>query len=433
MKLGVLVLCASLACNVIAVGLLARRPPPALEALRRAVRTTAEREAEDRAERGRREQAAAAQRQRNAARLALTWSAIATDDLRALVANLRAAGFPPELVRAIIGARINARAGRHWQDVERAEQDRPFWKAPVKETPQQIAAWGEIIRERTQAFRDLLGDEADREAEPRSDYQRWQFGELTPAKIDLVERINADYQDLTRQIETLMEDVTLPEDRAALALLQREKRADLARVLSPEELADYELRRSRTTGALRGALTLMNATESEFRAIYPLQQKFEERFSTPDYDGDNWEQRNEAQIQMVAEVRRVLGEARGADFARAADYGFQEIARVVERENLAPEVATRTYDLRNRTAEESVRIIDDRTMTYDQKVEAMRTLAAAAKSQLSGLLGPAAADAYGSSAAWVKAISNGSGVRFKGATTSFPHIPRTPPATPGAP
>jgi hypothetical protein len=211
-----------------------------------------------------------------------------------------------------------------------------------------------------------------------------------------------------------------------LALLEREKRADLAGVLSSEEFADYELRTSRVTHALRPALTLMGASESEFRAIFPLQQKMEEKF--PLGRSFSWDERHGAELQLLQDVKGVLGEARAADFARAADLGFQEIARVVERENLPPEAAVRTYELRNRTAAESIRIIEDPALSYEQKVSAMQVLAENSKGQLAALLGPGAA--YAHSAAWIKAIGNGTGVKFKGSMTVFPTIPRTPPPRP---
>src|SRR5260221_6737104 len=51
-------------------------------------------------------------------------------------------------------------------------------------------------------------------------------------------------------------------------LFRSERRADIAAMLTPEELADYDLRTSRITGRLRPAMTLLDAGEDEFRRIY---------------------------------------------------------------------------------------------------------------------------------------------------------------------
>ena len=64
-----------------------------------------------------------------------------------------------------------------------------------------------------------------------------------------------------------------------LALLEREKRADLAAVLSPEELDTLELAESNAGQTVRRALAGSGATEAQVRAVFRLEREFQDRFA----------------------------------------------------------------------------------------------------------------------------------------------------------
>lgn len=64
-----------------------------------------------------------------------------------------------------------------------------------------------------------------------------------------------------------------------LALLEREKRADLASVLNPAELDELELVETNAGQTVRRALTGSGATESQVRTVFRLEREFEDRFA----------------------------------------------------------------------------------------------------------------------------------------------------------
>lgn len=64
-----------------------------------------------------------------------------------------------------------------------------------------------------------------------------------------------------------------------LALLEREKRADLASVLSPSELEELELVETNAGQTVRRALAGTGATEVQVRAVFRLEREFEDRFA----------------------------------------------------------------------------------------------------------------------------------------------------------
>jgi hypothetical protein len=286
-------------------------------------------------------------------------------------------------------------------------------------------------RERSTLLRQLLGDDffASSGLDPTTE-QRRQFGDLSKSKIDLVQRINDDYAEMLSQVRAATNGITLPEDRAKMALLEREKHADLAAILTPQELEDYEMRNSPITSRLRSACSLMNATEDEFRTIYRLQQQFNDQLNPTGgiFTSDMVKQRDDAQTQIAAQLKSAFGEARTAEFLRAQEYEFQSLAQLVQRENLPLDAAVRAYDLRTTTSEESGRIFDDKNLTTDQKRAAMQALAQNTKVQLIGTLGPNAGAAYASSATWLQAIEKGVSIRFAGTTTYLRSLPPSNPS-----
>jgi hypothetical protein len=438
MKLAPFLLAGSLVANAAFVGMFAFRPtfaPPALRDFFQSSSARAEAAAAARAQ----AQALAAQRAKaDTARLlasqALLWSALQSDDLPTLVARLRAAGFPPSVVRAIVSAQIDARFAARMKALTRQVEETPFWKPQATNSfnhPKVFEEMNQAYRDRTKLLRELLGDGffASSGADPTA-AQRRQFGNLAKSKIDLIQRINDDYAEMLSQVRAATNGITLPEDRAKMALLDREKHADLAAILTPQELEDYEMRSSQITSRLSSAFTLMNATEDEFRTIFRIQQQFNDRLNPTGgvFGAEMSQQRRDAEREVTAQLKSALGETRAAEFARAQNYEFQSLAQLAQRENLPLDAAVRAYDLRTSTSEESGRIFKNKDLTTEQKYAAMQTLAQNTKAQLVAALGSTAGSAYASSATWLKAIEKGTSVRFEGSTTYFMPLPASNPS-----
>jgi hypothetical protein len=247
--------------------------------------------------------------------------------------------------------------------------------------------------------------------------QRRQFGNLPRQTIDQLQRIEDDYAEMGAAIRSATNGILLAEDREKLELLRRERRADLASVLSPEELGDYEMRSSPMTNTLTRQLASFNATEAEFRAIFQAQQAYSEKVSaTAMTASGNYEDRRTAQQQLNERLKTSLGEARYADYIRETDRTYQQLARLVQRENLPPDTATRAFNVRDSVAQESGRIADDPVLTVDQKKVALQALAEHTRNQLLGILGPAAGPTYVKIVdnQWLNMVQRGNAVSFGG-------------------
>ena len=448
MNLRALLLVVSAAANVAFAAAFILRPSLAPPAVReffttREVRAAAAAAADAKAARAR---AIAAEAAAKAAALSQTrlWSALHSDELRALIERLRAAGFPPNLVRAVVSREVDNRFAARMKTLQAQVEDAPYWRAMPTSSfsnPKYFEERQQVYRDRARMLRELLGDEAMAAAgvDPTA-AQRQQFGDLPKAKIELVQRINDDYAEMTSQVRAATNGIMLPEDRAKLALLEREKRADLAAVLTPQELEDYEMRSSPVTMRLRGALTLVDASEDEFRTIYRLSQPFADvLYPSPSagitfYTSEIMQKRQEATQTLNAQLKGALGESRYAEWSRAQNYEFQNLARLTQQQGLPLSAAVQAYNLRTTTSEASAQIGDDRTLSPEQKLAALQQLAQATKNQLTAALGPGATS-YVQTASWLQAIEKGYAVRLNvdGLGTSYRRVVSQPPPPPPAP
>ncbi len=349
------------------------------------------------------------------------WSALATEDLATLVARLRAAGFPPEIIRAIVQAQLSARYDTRIRALRDPDPNTPFWKLPstymsAGTSAKRYEEIAQLQRERAKLTRELLGDDFFATSDVTVD-QRRQFGNLTRAKIDALQRIEDDYADMNSAIRAAMKGITLPQDRDQLALLTREKHADLAAVLSPEELADYEVRSSPITQLLRNQLADFNPSEAEYRAIFAMQQSFGEKFPyNGNFGGSDYQQRQAAITQLNDQLKATLGNARYTDYARETSWDYQQLKSLAERNSLPADATVRAYALRDTVAQQSNAIFDDTTLSTDQKRAALQSLAQDTRSQLLAALGPTVGATYVKMAdnQWLSNLERGAAVKFTG-------------------
>lgn len=365
------------------------------------------------------------------------WSALQSDDLPTLIARLRAAGFPPNLIRAIVDAQVNLLFRSRMQALLAESDNSPYWQPSLTSfnNTKFNEARQQIYRDRTKMMRSLLGDEALAIAgvDPTI-AQRQRFGDLSKGKISLVQQISDDYDEMMSQVKAATNGITLPEDRAKLALLEREKHADLANILSPEELADYEMRNSRITQRLRGPLSLIDATDAEFRAIYSANLPYADIIYpnvTGAYSGtaETRQQRTEALAAINQQVKNTMGADRFAEWTRAQNYDYQQLARIAQQANLPASVAVAAFDMRSTVGAASVQIGDNAALSPEQKIAALRELALKTQAQYTSMLGTGSS-AFLSNATWLQAIGNGYVVSFdaNGNSTSFRQISPSMPA-----
>ena len=342
------------------------------------------------------------------------WTALHTEDAATLIARLRQAGFPPNVIRALVTAEITARYDTQLRALQDTDPTVPFWKLPASyymSGDKRLEEINRLYRERSKALRDVFKDEFFASTDT-SVAQRRQFGDLPLSKIDALQRVEDDYNEMIAAVRAEAKGIILPEDREKLALLNREKRADLASILTAQELENYELRTSQSANLLRSRLAAFEPTEAEFRALFQAQLALNEKFQAG-FTGIDQQTREAHQNAYHDQLRALLGDKRYAEYVRETSSDYQQLTRLVQRENLPRETPQVTYDLRNAIAAESNLIFDNAGLSLDAKRDALKQLAQNARNRILATLGPGAGPEYVRiSDQWLTQMERGAAVSF---------------------
>ena len=328
---------------------------------------------------------------------ATTWSTLQNSDLATLVARLRAAGFPPYVIRRIVSDQLGQEFAKRYAELLKQMFDRPFWKDSSNGSfdPKIMTAMRAANKAYTDTLKSLVGEDpnADNLA---SAYQKRRYGDLPKAKIEQLQAIEADYSELAMQVRNDARGLMLPEDNAKLALLDKEKLVDFAKVLTPQELEEYNLRSSNTAYQMRSTLATFNPTEAEFRALFKFQSALDEQYPRPmgPSTPEQMAPRQAAEKQLQPQIEALLGPDRYADYQLATDPKYQQINRLVARLELPASISVEVVNVQQNIQKQATALRQDRTLTPDERNTQIAALAQQAQTQLTAALGPNGYEAY---------------------------------------
>jgi len=369
---------------------------------------------------------------------------LSTDDPAALRDKLRAMGLSDAVVRAVVTARIKSRDAARLREIDDAAvavaRKTPFWHFrdvglyPFGHTKEQLREQTKIASAEQRQLRQVLGS-----ADIKDDLAQAAYGAFLPAnKVSRLFDIKDDYNELRSQIHEKMMGMTggfqMPGDQTSLKLLEDEQRRDIQALLTPEEQAAMKLRDSYTASILQQRLYAFDSTEEEYKAIFalrnPVDEKYQAALAQLDYNDPNrqnlYREQDAALKQIDAQIKDMLGDERYAEYQRAQRPDYQTLVLAARRFDLAPETVSQTYQVRETTVNEAVRISNDASLDADQKTQAYAALAGQATAQIRASLGDEIGDAYINNALpWLKQLPQGGTVGiFPDGSTVFVTPPR---------
>ena len=324
------------------------------------------------------------------------WHPAGTDqDLHRMVAGLRAAGYPAAVIRAIINQLLNERFASRQPNA-----GQPFWKRAMP-TPETAAAQTALNNERQALFEALLGPDARASALLDADARERRYGAIPDDKIDAIAKIERDYNEMSAESWAKRKGNAVTSMNTVMQsqqLMDKEKLADLASVLTPEELAQYEMRNSNTARLLSNNLRNVDITEAEFARLYQAQKAFDAAqpmIRSGMVDQAAQMQRVTAQMTLNEEARAVLGDERFYPYLEGADGYYAITAQALNNfPTVTPAAKYQVYqlqvDLQGQLMAQTSR---GGQMTPDQ-TEAMRNTVASYNTKLEALVGPEVAEAY---------------------------------------
>lgn len=318
---------------------------------------------------------------------------LASGDLAGITARLREAGFAPGVVRAIVGRLVEERFA------SRDPSGRvPYWKRESYDKAV-VAERQALGREKEELLKSLLGEDARVSAgmDPATRLRR--YGTTSGEKVDGIAQIERDYSELmagtfAEGLPRTAEGLRSYEEQRAL--LEQEKQKDLAALLTPEELEQYNLRQSNTAQRVMSATRDLELTEGEYAALYDLQKDFEAASPTTQLlTSETMATRRVAQERMDEQARAILGEDRFYDFLKRSDSGYARLSEFTgQYPAIAPATTYALLKVQNQFQSEMTELGRNREMPAAERAQAMVTLMTATEQQVTALIGPEATAAY---------------------------------------
>ncbi len=323
---------------------------------------------------------------------ATVWPSLSEGDLPDQVKRLRESGFPPSVVRAIIQAQLSEQYVARRKTIDPGFDTRPFWKTFITD-PATTTAMRQLGRDQQKALRDLLGADAEPDDPMMRARDGRHFNHLPAEKASDARRIVREFNELRSDVYSSISGggpITLtPADREKLTGIDKQMKAELAKIMSPKEFEDYELRASNTANQLRYQLTAFDATEAEFLTLYNLQKGFDDRFGQM-YSQPSQEEmrlRSEAQRQINDQIKAALTPARAEAWERATNYEYRTTSQLVARLELPSDTTDKAWSVRDEFQKRITQVRQDQSLTPEQRTQQYTALQKEAVEKVAPLFG----------------------------------------------
>jgi hypothetical protein len=179
-----------------------------------------------------------------------------------------------------------------------------------------------------------------------------------------------------------------------LALLEREKRADFAAVLSPEELEQLEMKETNAGLLVERLLGPTSATPDQRRAVFRLQLAFEDRFAlTFDLTPAALLERETARQQLQQKIRGVLGDELFATWLNGEGEDYTAFVTFAARYGLPSSVPFDLRQVKNDFVRQRLELNAAQGMSPGQLRAAQAALVQQTEARVIQIVGPGAAQA----------------------------------------
>lgn len=341
------------------------------------------------------------------------WSEVESADYKDYIARLRGIRCPEETIRDIIIADINklyapreAALKVSGDEEASVSSDRSRRIAPFERRKQ----LREIQKEKNALLKELLGIELPLDplrARGDRNYELFEaaFKSLPADKRDLVREIQENYWQTSDNLKDKYSNRRTPEYIEEYRRANVERKAQLANVLAPDELDEYEMRTTNVAQNMGSSLEGFNPTEEEFKSIFRIRKSIEEPYggllgAGAALDGQGnvtvQDQRSyqDRQREITEKIKEALGPERAAEYELAQDYNFRSLSQLGQRFGLSEEVVRQTYDLQKAYQQQQRDLRANRSLSREDRNAALQQLSANHQNQFNAIVGERAAKAY---------------------------------------
>jgi hypothetical protein len=341
------------------------------------------------------------------------WSQLEAADYKEYIARLRAFGVPEKVVRDIIIADVGKLYRPRFAALRPPKKPKNpnFWetrgysyntvRAMTNEQREQTRT---LRKEQTELIRELLGAGVYEEMAKDSgypDYTERMYGPLSKEVREKISGMQERFQDEQSAFYAKIEGYMDQDSQAEMAAIRKKFRAELATVLTPEQLEDYELRSSETAQRMKWELSSFDPDEKEFRAIHAHKQALEELDAgrnsedkplTPDEQKELQKKRKELEASLADK----LGTNRVAEYKLMDQYEYRNLLEA----GVPKESVFKIPDIKKEAEAAASKLRKDKTLTDEQRNAALQAIKDEATKTLADLLGSRRANYYQQSGGW---------------------------------
>lgn len=325
------------------------------------------------------------------------WSQVESSDYREYIANLRGVGCPESTIKDIILTDIlklyaaqrgqfyhNGREFRFWETDEKR-------KLSAKQLEQREKQLAVIDKEIPSVLRELLGINYEREmnkyfVDTNEDERRLSF--LPEEKRNQLLALRDQIEGMRERVLEAANGNPSEADLKQMRKIEEQRIAELGKILSRSELAEFELRTSPTADRLRADLIGFNPSESEFREIFEMQKAVEERFAfAGSNDATAQQLKAAAELEIQKNLKQQLGEARYAEYLQAQNPDFRDACIFTEVYELPTSTAQAIFEIKQVAEAERQNLLGNSSVNESVRLEALRAIQAETEKALRATLG----------------------------------------------
>ncbi len=331
------------------------------------------------------------------------------------IARLRAFETPEPKVRDIIYGAVEAiyrprrgalrpppkpDDGKFWER-------RRFWGGPdsqmSKTQREQMRA---LRKEESDLLKSLFGDDFYQQRTKDSGGQDWADKYFAYIPKELREKV----QDIEQQMNDAKQEIYAQNDgmfdqyqQEDLHKVEKKYHDELAKILTPDQLLEWDLRHSDTANQLKNDLSAFDPNEDEFRELFKYKQAMDDLNPSRDPDADpvklTSDQRKTMQDQQKAlddELAQTLGADRVKEYKLEQDYSYRSLIE----SGVAKESVFQLDEMKQQAQAAAAKIRTDKTLSSDERNAALEAIRTETQNSINSLLGEKPAKRYSSNGGW---------------------------------
>ena len=325
------------------------------------------------------------------------WGFVESADYRQYIANLRAIGCPERLIRDIIVADVGKLYVGKMREVNSWDDWQPWYgrdrqQARRRERSERISA---LQAEQRALLKELLGiDPHDRQDEfiHNGGIVALALGFLMEPKPVQILAMIEEFSEAVRKVNDKTRGILLKEDREQLDLLRQGTMNKLKATMTPAEFEELSLRAQGIRKFLEGDIHLegVSLSGTEFRQLCGLSRITGDVIQDEllrDREDLSEEEEGRRQKAFEAEVKKLLGPARFAEFQRAQQPEFRDALDFTEEHHLPVSAAAKVSDAMRHASEQANAIKQNQALSPDEQAAALTVLKSVTVNALSSALG----------------------------------------------